>query len=496
MKKIVKIISVALCLMAMVSVPMRADSQEAYYFYADVNGDGVVNVADMVIVVDCILSRNNDNVVPNPNINPGYVSAREYGAVGDGLTDDTQALENLMEAAFRLKKAAYLEPGTYMIRRSLPLKSGLEVYGSEATIIKRKAVTTTLADATVKGQAYIDVVDATGFNAGDQFFIADPRGGSWCTHAIVTTVEGNRINFSPVISDKQEAFTGCVTAHESGCQVSTSFALLRSWAARFECDGVSIHDLTLDGNRDAAEPWSWANSCICLDAYCPGGFVDQSGVECRNVQCHLSARRLTIKNSPGDGICDLGEGGLTVQDCLIENGARHGVHVGTEFSQAMIAGNTMTGNGVIGAGVFFDQEVSSVVMDNNVISQFEHGCGVDETDACVKYLLIRKNEFKAIKGEIFDFLTAGATPGGILQVSNNTIRGLQAMLLAGDKLDGIVMAGNEVKSITSLPTSVLQVTNCNNVILSANKLPSSATFSTPVVMTGTTNVINTSNTWN
>lgn len=497
MKTKVKEISLALCLMAVLTVPFRASAiTDEDYFYADVNGDGVVNIADMVVVIDCIMASTDSSVVPNPNINPGYVSASEYGAVGDGVTDDTQALECLFEAAFRLKKALYLNPGTYLIRRSLTLRSGLEVYGSEATITKRKAVTTTLADAAEKNQNYIDVVDASGFAVGDQFVIADPEGENWCTHAVVTRITGNRIHFLSVINDCQPAFLGCVRAYAQGCKVSTSFALLRSWTARFECDGVAINDLTLDGNRVASEPVLSANSCIYLDAYYPGGFTDLSGIEYGNVQRKLAARHLSIKNSPGDGISDLSEGGLAVTDCVIENSARHGIHMGTSFNRAMICSNTMTGNGAVGSAVFFSQDVADVMMDNNVISSFKNGCAVDAADASVKYLLIRKNEFKGILDEVFAFSTASAAPGGTLQVSNNTIRGLNAMLFNGENMDGIVMAGNEVKTVTTLPQCALRVVQCNNVILSANKFPSSASFSTPVIATGTTNIIQASNSWN
>ena len=313
---------------------------------------------------------------------------------------------------------------------------------------------------------------------------------------MVTRITGNRIHFLSVINDFQPAFLGCVRAYAQGCKVSTSFALLRSWTARFECDGVAINDLTLDGNRVASEPVLSANSCIYLDAYYPGGFTDLSGIEYGNVQRKLAARHLSIKNSPGDGISDLSEGGLAVTDCVIENSARHGIHMGTSFNRAMICSNTMTGNGAVGSAVFFSQDVADVMMDNNVISSFKNGCAVDAADASVKYLLIRKNEFKGILDEVFAFSTASAAPGGTLQVSNNTIRGLNAMLFNGENMDGIVMAGNEVKTVTTLPQCALRVVQCNNVILSANKFPSSASFSTPVIATGTTNIIQASNSWN
>ena len=496
MKVKTRILAIAMSVMAMMPTPASA-AERNNYFYADVNGDGVVNIADIIIVVDCLMYGGGDGGdMPNPNTNPAYVSSKEYGAVGDGVTDDTQALESLFEAGFRLKKAVYLEPGTYLIRRSLTLKTGMEIYGNNATITRAKTVSSTLTGTADKNQMFIDVDDASQFDVGDQIFIYDEGGVNLCTHAVVLRKEGNRIHFHNVISDQQSDFMGCVRPYAAGTMVTTSFPLLRSWTARYECDGVTVRNLTLDGNRDNSEPVSWANSCLCIDAYRSGGYTDSTGVEYRTAQCNLTARKLTIRNSPGDGISDHGKGGLTVTDCIIENSAMHGIQMESGFAHAMISGNTMTGNGLQGSGVYFSQDVSDVVMDNNVITSFEHGCGVDKATADVRYALIRKNQFTSITGEVFDFTTASATPGGVLQISNNTIRGLRSLLFTGNNLGDLMMAANEVKTITTLPANVMRVVQCGNVILSVNKLPSSAVFSTPVISTGTVNMIEYSNSWN
>ena len=483
-----------LALTAILSAPFTASAQENEYYYADVNCDGVVNVADMVIVIDYILKGESGTIKPDPD--KTYVSAREYGAVGDGITDDTHALENLFAAACQLKKTVFFEPGTYLIKRSLMLQSGMEICGSEATLMKKQAVTTMLTANAVKGQTSIEVADASGFNEGDQFFIADDAGVDGCTCGIVESIVGNTINFTNVINDCQTSFPGCVGNHPSGCMVSTSFALLRSWTARHECDGVSIHDLTLDGNRVDSEPCSWANSCIYMDVYRPEGFTAESGIEYRNIQRNLFARNLVIRNSPGDGITDYSQGGLVVRDCVIENSAMHGIHMGENCSRAMIYNNRLNGNGTVGSGVFFSQTVNDAEVDNNEITAFAHGCGMDESEACVKSILVRRNQFNDITGDVFAFSTSSAHSGGMLQISNNTIQGLGAVLFTATNLDDILLDGNEVKTITVAPPSVLQVIQCKNVIVSANQLPSGAAISTPVISTGSIHVIESSNSWN
>ena len=482
-------------LLFLLSVPFRTDAQETYYSFADVDGDGSVSIADLIVVIDCILDGGNTGAV-NPNT--GYLSAREYGAVGDGVTDDTDALERLFEDAFELKKAAFFEPGTYLIRRSLTLRTGMEIYGNEATITKAKAVTTSLSVAAPVGQKFIDVVNAGSFSAGDQICITYPDQANQCTYGIIDSIAQNRIYFTNIISDVQPDFPGCVRSHTAGTKVSTSFALLRSWSPRFDCDGVYIHDLTLDGNRASSEPKSWANSCIHLDAYYPGGYSNSTtGIPYKHPQRNMVLRNLVIRNSSHDAISDQGESGLIVTDCDISNSAMHGVHLGTRYFNALISNNKMTGNGTIGAGVFLCQDVTDVVVDNNEITSFNHGCSDEEFANCGKFVIIRNNRFKNITGYVFDFLKAtSSSRGGGLQIYDNKIEDLNTVMFSGDYLDNLIVSNNVVESVAKVPSKLINAVQSKNVIITGNTLPAEVTIETPVVSTSTINLIDASNSWN
>ena len=490
MRTEMKKVFLSFCLAALALLPVNARAQG---FFVDVNCDGEVNIADINMVIDYILHGNTSNPI---DMSKTYLSAKDFGAVGDGVTDDTQALENLFDAAFLLKKAVFFDPGVYVIRRSLTLRTGMEVYGDKAVIKKRAAATTMLASEALKDQTFVDVVSVEGFNVGDQFVIADNAGANWCTYGIITEIKDNRIFFSNIISDSQSNYPGCVRTYKAGLKVSTSFALLRSWASRFDCDGVYIHDLTLDGNRTVIEPRVWANSCIHMDSYCAGGYVGSSGIAYSHPQRNLTARDLVIKNSPSDAISDQSEGGLIVRDCYFENGAMHGVHLGTVFTGAVISKNKMVGNGDRGSGVFFCQEVTDVIIDNNQILSFNHGCSDEEFGSAGKFITIRNNFFNDIRGYVFDFMKATSDArGGGLQISNNRIEGLSQSIFAGNWLDNVIFSNNVVKSVTRAPASVVEVTNCDNVIISGNVMPDSS-GSQSVNATSTTNLIDDRNSWN
>ena len=484
-------VTMTLATLAMLLLPLHLKAQD---WFGDVDLDGNVNIGDVTALIDHLLA--NDSFTPFNPYGP-HLSAKEYGAVGDGVTDDTQALENLFDAAYRTHKAIYFDPGTYLIRRALTLRTGMEIYGDSATIKKREAVTTTLTEAASKHQTYIDVADASGFNEGDMFVIVEPDFANQCTFGIVTSIEGNRINFTNVISDTQSNFPGCIRKYVSGRKVTTAFALLRSWSPRFDCDGVYIHDITLDGNRISSEPLVWSNSCIHLDAYYPpSGYTGDTGIEYRHIQRNLTVNNVTIKNSPHDGISDQSMGGLHVSNCTIENPAVHGVHMGTRYNGGVITGNKMTGSGS-GAGVFLCQSVVNVIVENNEISSFNHGVSDEEFATCGKFTIVRNNVFKNIKSYVFDFLKASSTSrGGGHLITDNSIEGLKAMMFSGKYLDYVTIANNTVSSITTVPSAIISITQSDNVLISGNKLPSGTTVSEPVRSTDTTNLIESSNSWN
>ena len=234
-----------------------------------------------------------------------------------------------------------------------------------------------------------------------------------------------------------------------------------------------------------------------MDSYYPGGYTGASGMEYRNIQRDMKVLNVTIKNSPCDGISDQGEGGLIVRDCVIENSAVHGIHLGTKYSSSIIANNTLTGNGSNGSGVFFCQEVNDVVVANNTIENFSHGCSDEENGTAARNVTIRNNVFKNINGFVFNFVkaTSGFHGGGFL-ISNNQIHNLKSFLFSGLYLDNVILADNVVNSVASQPSKLISITRSRDVVIAGNKVLSSMSWDVPVDATETVNIIQDANTWN
>ena len=89
-------------------------------------------------------------------------NVKDFGATGDGVTDDSAAIQ----AALDLKGQVYIPAGTYLINTSLRIKSNTKLYGDgiEATILKEGGAGTTLSTmftSILVNQAYFDD-DSTG----------------------------------------------------------------------------------------------------------------------------------------------------------------------------------------------------------------------------------------------------------------------------------------------------------------------------------------------
>jgi hypothetical protein len=59
-----------------------------------------------------------------------YVNVKSYGAVGDGETDDTEAIQDAIDACSTAGIALYLSEGTYLISDTLLIRSNLYFFGS------------------------------------------------------------------------------------------------------------------------------------------------------------------------------------------------------------------------------------------------------------------------------------------------------------------------------------------------------------------------------
>lgn len=82
-------------------------------------------------------ARNDISKIETNMDNMKIANVKDYGAVGDGVTDDTQAFIN----ALANNKNVYVPTGTYLISESITIPLSTKIYGGKGSIIKTNSTT-------------------------------------------------------------------------------------------------------------------------------------------------------------------------------------------------------------------------------------------------------------------------------------------------------------------------------------------------------------------
>jgi hypothetical protein len=153
--------------------------------------------------------------------NEESLSVKDFGAVGDGVTNDTQAFKDAAAAG----KTIFIPIGDYIVNDSIDFGEKMHVafdpnakviangsYSKEAVFVAKGNAqqTAKLSANAEKGALSIMLTNTTGLQSGDLLCIFNPTNGSWSKHrdnykagefVIVSSVSGNTINLTKPLFD-------------------------------------------------------------------------------------------------------------------------------------------------------------------------------------------------------------------------------------------------------------------------------------------------------
>lgn len=397
-----------------------------HVYVSNVKYEPIISVAEKRLIVDGIKIAYKDDLDVSNSSNLG-VNVKAYGATGNGVTNDTEAVLNALAAAKRSSGILYFPNGTYMMDRAIYMSSNMQIIGDRgATIKKFPAITQLITQNVAAGQNYVYVEDASKYYVGQDAEIGSDREGSarYATPLLITAIdlETNKIEFEAYYK------TGATKAYNAGGFFTSSFSILRTNGTKEIVDNILIQGITLDGNRQADEPSEWGLSCIHIDP--------DNREHHKYKQSDIRIIDVEVLNSPADAISDQSSCDSYISGCTLINAKRHGVHWGTIFNNAVFDGNTVKDCGL--DGVFWCENVSYVRCVNNYIENCKYGC-----DA-----------------------SAGGTTWGLDSIiANNVFNNMTSHAIYCPTWKGLVITGNVIKNVNG---SAIYANNAQHINISNN----------------------------
>ncbi|HJN14130.1 MAG TPA: right-handed parallel beta-helix repeat-containing protein [Armatimonadota bacterium] len=269
----------------------------------------------------------------------------------------------------------YLGPGTWTLRDSVRMRSGVAVIGSGPKTILTKAAggLSLLAEDGDYGDVRVLPSDPSGFEVGDgvTVYSDNQRGFHSTVGTVVEKGEDGGLTLDAIMnSDFMVA---------QNATVSKACPLIRG----VDVSDVIVRDLILDGNKENCPP----------EDGCRGGAF------CTLRASNMLITGVTFRNMNGDGLSFQNSPDVTVEDCIFEDNAGGGCHPGSGSQRPTVLRSIMRRNG--GCGMFVCWRVKHGRFEDNVLEdngQMGISNGHKDTDNRFVRNQIRRN---ALSGMYF-----------------------------------------------------------------------------------------------
>jgi hypothetical protein len=307
---------------------------------------------------------------------------------------DNRALQRAVDDASAAGGGLVEVPaGTYLMRDSLHLRSGVRVVGEPGSVLlKQPSIAVPLLDYLGYGHYEITVTEPDRLEPGMGVHITDDDAfGFYRTVATITGRKGNCLLIDRMLNhDYRPARNGCAT---------TLFPIVSGVGV----SDVSVEGLTVDGNVEESRR---------IDG-------------CRGAGVYLIlARRVRITGVEvrafnGDAVSFQQCADVVVRGCRLHDNAGGGIHPGSGSVRYRLQANAVHDNG--GCGVYYCLRTThSICEDNRIERSGQAGISVGERDTDH---LLRGNTIASNRGPAILFRRPTAHGGDRVRIEGNRLEG-------------------------------------------------------------------------
>lgn len=384
-----------------------------------------------------------------------YVCVKDFGAVGDGVTDDTTAIQNALNGA---PGAVYFPAGTYVINATIEVPKNVSIVGDGANVTIIDASNTPDVNITEDAHLYtpkatytalsalsLDVVkngktltfaSAPNVNVGDVLVIYNPTNFSW---------SGYRSYYHAGEYVRVADIAGSVVTIEG----STCAAYVKTAVTVYRLDDMSsgrFHGFSIIGKPNSALPITGLKLQSLVDSSVEDvrvtdpTYIGISTVFCYNVQLRNCTATDDFGNQFG------GEYGLAVINSQIINvsggnysSSRHGITMGGASGTGAVPNRYVN---VIGATISTQDGVQAADIHGNAEYCGYFDCIIDGGLVMGgDYITADNNQIrgKHANGPVAVLLSE--MKGASLRITNNTIQNNQVAASRGALID---IGGNDI----------------------------------------------------
>jgi hypothetical protein len=370
------------------------------------------------------------------------VSVKDFGAVGDGVTDDTAAIQAAVNAAQTANGTTVLMPqGTYKISTSISIVSPVSIIGmAGATII------------------------APNFATGSAFQIVPPSG--WPYDSGVTIAN---LNFKASVARTSGAYLSSNNGYYitvTRCQflngyngihltgpAATGFYVKDCIFANNTNDNILIDAATgLQGPVDVVLQDLWIHGASQTSQSVSGVYIKAAGdITLRHVSTVWSGSALRVQPSSGNRIQ-----ALVCNECFFDSGNGYGVYIDTsaggvvdliKIANTWIATNGQGGVALTGSALIKHVDLIDCVISNN------NGNGVLLNNTSVRNTSIIGCSISSNTGNgiyagagVVNFKVVGCTIGQSGEFTGNSQWGIY---IASGGSDYYIIANNKITDNTA-----------------------------------------------